>query len=784
MIGPVARDGDAPALSGAVALVAGILAGSRAVRGTAEAAAAGALALVWLARVAGSPERRRARVAAVAVLFFDAGFVTGRERIFRPSRAADELFARTPHGDAATLVGTLSDFWSGSPPQARGRLAAERWEDERGARPFPAEVALYVGGRASLGSAGDRGDRVVVTGHLRREDLPASEREIALPWTRYRLSVKSARMIARRERTLGSLIRAPNALAFASIPRRDRAFDRDVRGPLAALLLGRTAELDRGMIARYRRGGLYHLLVVSGLHVALAAGLVAAGLRLSGVRGKARDAALLAAVAGIVLVGGANPPAVRAGLVFGVFLSARLLELPIRGGQAAGLSALVLFLAAPREAFSVGCILTFAAVAGIALFSAPVRARLPERPDWLFSGLSTAVAAEVATAPVLLWRFNLLADGAWLTAPLSIPLSGALIGLGGVLLLFFAAGVYPAPAVALFAAGSRLLEATADRAAGAAWLRPTPPLSGILAVGALLFGAAALPRRARPWSAAAAGALFLALALLSGATGPARGFSLEALDVGQGDSLLLRWGSRALLVDGGGPFDLDARDFGRTRLLPKLLDRGVTRLDAVLATHPHPDHVLGLFAVVEELPVGRVWRSAGEDEGGLYAALDAAARRRGVPSGPLETGVLALPDGARLEVLHSGGLRRKRDPVNDQSVVAVFARDGRRALLTGDAGAATEDELRRGGALGPVDLLKVGHHGSRGSTTPPFLDALCPRLAVVSCGRENRFGHPARETLASLAARGVRVFRTDLSSDVRVELLPEATRLRWRGTAP
>lgn len=229
------------------------------------------------------------------------------------------------------------------------------------------------------------------------------------------------------------------------------------------------------------------------------------------------------------------------------------------------------------------------------------------------------------------------------------------------------------------------------------------------------------------------------------------------------------------------PFDLDARDFGRTRLLPKLLDRGVTRLDAAILTHPHPDHALGLFAILDELPVGRLWRSGGEDEGGLYAALEARARRRGVPVGVLEAGTRSI-GGARLTVLQSGGPPRKRDSVNNQSLVAIFEKDGRRALLTGDAGVAVEGDLLRAGALSAVDLLKVGHHGSRGSTAGAFLDAVCPRLALLSCGRENRFGHPAPETLASLASRRVPVYRTDLASDVRVELLPGATRLRLRGT--
>ncbi|HZI66341.1 MAG TPA: DNA internalization-related competence protein ComEC/Rec2 [Thermoanaerobaculia bacterium] len=678
----------------------------------------------------------------------------------------------------------LTDFWSDAPPRARGRLSAERLRVDGVWHAFPAEVFLFVSGAARVESAAGRGDRVSITGHLRREDLPASDRDIRLPWTRYRLSIKSAHQVVKEEATFLSLLSVPNRFLHGRLPEagsRGERFDRDVRGPLSALLLGRTSELDRGMVARYRRGGLYHLLVVSGMHVGLAAALVVAALGLARVGGKTRDALLLAAVFLFVLVGGANPPAIRAGVVVAVFLAARLFERPIPPGQAIGLSALALFVADPKQIYSIGTVLTFAAVGGIALATEPIRRRLPARPDAVFTSLATSLAAQCATAPVLFWRFNVVAAGAWLTAPLAIPLSAVLIVLGALLLALFALGLPAGLPAALFGLGSRSLEFLADRAAGAAFLRPTPPLAGIVAVGALTVAATALPVRMRPFAASGAVALFAALALSPGPPGPRRGFSVEALDVGQGDAILVRWNDRALLVDGGGPFDVAAADFGRTRLLPKLLDRGVTRLDAVLATHPHPDHALGLLAVLEELPVDALWLSAGEDEAGLFGALSSAAAASRVSVSVLEAGARTRWLGADVTVLHSGGARRKRDPVNNQSVVLRFERDGRSALLTGDVGSATEGALTAGRRASAADLLKVAHHGSRTSTSADFVEAVAPRVALLSCGRENRFGHPAPETLATLQGAGVAVLRTDRLSDIRVDLAPDRTRLAWRG---
>jgi competence protein ComEC len=714
------------------------------------------------------------------------GYVEGRIAIARREEVARAAFAGLPEGaDRADRVeGVLTDFWSDAPPRARGRLRAERLRADGRWRPFPAEVFLFVSGGIAPETAADRGDRVEIAGHLRREEAPASERDVTLPWTRYRLSVKSSLQIRRLESTALSQLSSPNRWLDHRLPppgARGDGFERNVRGPLAALLLGRTSQLDRGMVARYRRGGLYHLLVVSGLHVGLAAGIVLGALSLARVGGKRRDAILLVAVFFFVLVGGANAPAVRAGLVVAVFLAARLFERPIGTGQAAGLSALALFAADPKQIYSLGTVLTFAAVAGIGLLTEPIRRRLPARPDPVFSALATTFAAQCAAAPVILWRFNLVSAGAWLTSPLAIPLSAALIALGGAVLLLFALGLPADLPASLFGLGSRSLEVLADRASGMALLRPTPPLAAVLAVGTVTLLAAAGPRRLRGPSAVLAAAGFLALAILPGPAGPDRGFSVEALDVGQGDAILLRWKRHAVLVDGGGPFDVEAADFGRTRLLPKLLDRGVTRLDGILATHPHPDHALGLVAILEEIPVRSLWLSAGEDENNLFARLRGTAGTAGVPVSVLRRGSAVSWRDARLSVLHSGGRARKTDSINNQSVVAVFERDGRRALLTGDAGAATERDLAGGGRLAHADLLKVGHHGSRTSTTPHLLAAVRPRIALLSCGRENRFGHPAPATLQTLAAFEVRTFRTDRLSDVRVELLPDATRLSWRG---
>lgn len=776
----------APAAAAAAFFTVGILLGARSVSGTAGSAILAVCCLLLLACRAARGSSRAASFWALLLCWTSLGFFEARERIAAPALAARAAFLQLPPGrDRADRVeGVLTDFWSGSPPRSIVKMRAERLWIRGEWRTFPADLFVFVSGGSPPDRVADRGDRVAAVGRLTPEDLPASERDIAMPWPQYRLSVKSAVLIERRGRTVGSWLALPNRWLYARLPAPGASrpgFDRDVRGPLAALLLGRTSDLDRGMVARFRRGGLYHMLVVSGLHVALACGIAMMALRALRVRGRVRDAVFLGIVLLFVLVGGGHPPAVRAGTVFGLHRAARLLERPVSNLQAIGFSGLILFAFDPAEVYSIGVVLTFAAVLGIALLTAPIRERLPERPRELFSGLAAALAAQSATAPVLLWRFNVVAAGAWVTAPLAIPLLGGMIALGFLLLLFYAVGWVPPPLVLLFGLGARAMELVAERVSGVAFLRPTPPLAPVVVVSLLTAAGALAKGRIRAAFFLSAAVLFLILAIRPGPPGPRRGFSIEALDVGQGDSLLLRWNRHAILVDGGGPFDLDRRDYGRTRLLPKLLDRGITTLDAAVLTHPHPDHALGLFAILEELPVAEFWRSSGEDESDFFEGLETAAAERRVPVRVLEAGETIERDGATITVVASGGPRRKVDAINNQSLVFLFERDGRGALLTGDASAAAEEALLRQGRVPRADILKVGHHGSRSSTKAAFLDAVCPRAAVLSCGRENRFGHPAANTLQTLAAARVPVFRTDRDSDLKVELLPEGTRLTWRG---
>jgi competence protein ComEC len=219
-----------------------------------------------------------------------------------------------------------------------------------------------------------------------------------------------------------------------------------------------------------------------------------------------------------------------------------------------------------------------------------------------------------------------------------------------------------------------------------------------------------------------------------------------AFDVGQGDAIALTDGTHAILVDGGP---------AGGQLLPQLADAGIRRLDAVFLSHAHPDHCGGLPAVLDRVPVGVLYVSPRRFTG------DCAQRLAGAQ---LIRDGATFVFGAIHVAAHAVPRTFRRAAENNASVVLHVQLGRTRILLTGDVEREAES-LLAARDLG-ADILKVAHHGSRSSSTPAMLDAVCPRVAVISCGRRNVFGHPHVEVLDALRARRIRVLRTDRDGTV------------------
>jgi competence protein ComEC len=238
---------------------------------------------------------------------------------------------------------------------------------------------------------------------------------------------------------------------------------------------------------------------------------------------------------------------------------------------------------------------------------------------------------------------------------------------------------------------------------------------------------------------------------------------LTAIDVGQGDSLLVVLPRGAtILVDGGGRLVYGRQrksnlDIGEDVVSPYLWSRGIRRIDVMVATHSHQDHIGGLAAVMSNFRPKELWTGANPP-----GELLELARRLGIPSSEKHpTGPHEL-SGAKLEILAPADDYTAEKPGNNDSLVLRITYGSRSFLLTGDMERGIEAKLLAAGADLHADVLKVGHHGSRTSSTQAFLEAVSPSVALISAGYENSFGHPHPDVLERLSARHAAVLRTDL----------------------
>ncbi|MDQ2853753.1 MAG: ComEC/Rec2 family competence protein [Chloroflexota bacterium] len=586
----------------------------------------------------------------------------------------------------------------------------------------------------------------------------------------------------------------------------------------AGILLGVRSSIAPEIANAFAVAGLTHVIAISGWNIAIVAAIVASLFRpLEQRRGGhwLAPGGAAAAIGGYVILTGASPSVVRAALMAGAMMVARLGGSRAHAASALGLAALAMLIAAPSVLWDVGFQLSGLATAGLILFAAPIEARLHGWPGWLREPVALTLAAQLTTLPVVLGSFGRLS----LVAPAA---NVAVVPMVPLVMLLCAIAA-PVGAIASTLHLPPLADAARWAVGGSAWLllramivagqaAASLPFAALpvtapewlalawypaLVIGWRRFAIAAdppatepnelLPLRrvardsalrerlagylrvlARPWTGlAAVGALLLALTL---ATLPDGRLHLVVMDVGQGDGILITAPSGAtMLIDGGPDPDLLLRRLGER------LPWWQRHIDVMILTHPHQDHVAGLVAALERYRVSLVLDTGRDYPNPTYPRfLELARMEAGAHLVAARTGQrLRLDATTVLTLLYptpadADGPLPEGD-INNASVVGLLRSGAFSALLTGDAKASVEALLAARGLLGRVDVLKVGHHGSRFSSSPPLLDATRPGAALISAGIGNPFGHPHQETLDHLrAVPGLRLHRTDLEGSIEV----------------
>ncbi len=596
-------------------------------------------------------------------------------------------------------------------------------------------------------------------------------------------------------------------------------------GLAAGILIGLRERVDRDLAADFATAGVSHVVAISGWNIAIVAGLVGAVMR-----GRPRRLAAIVVggtITAYVIAAGASPSVVRAGVMAAVVLAARESGRAGRAAAALGLAAAILLLVDPEMFEDAGFRLSVMATAGLLAWATPLGSWIGglgggRVPGWLAESLGISLAAQAATLPDVLATFGRLSLVSPMVNLLVVPLvpvamaggilamaAGGLVALGAPPMLGVVAGLpgwlalHLIVAIVRSAAGlpfaAVTLEpglATAAAVATAAgvlvtpmilrrvWRRRSPRSARRGPPSRSSRSEGSAPRPARVRRAAVVAAAFI-VGISSVAVGDAanRDTRLVMLDIGQGDAILLetRGGGR-MLVDGGPDperllVQLDAR-------VPPW-DR---RIDIVVLTHPHEDHVAGLVRVLERFRVGRVYEPGMRGPGPGWAAWDAALRdgpaRALLAAGAqihldeiLLTVLWPEPGAVPLESADSGRA------INSASIVLLGEVVGRRFLLTGDAEDDVDPALLARG-LPHLDVLKVAHHGSATATSAALLEATRPEVALISVGTGNSFGHPTAAALTRLRDSGARVYRTDRDGTIEVTLRQTGATVRTSGARP
>jgi competence protein ComEC len=533
------------------------------------------------------------------------------------------------------------------------------------------------------------------------------------------------------------------------------------RAVLLGIVLGEDESLDRSVRDAFRASGLYHLLAVSGQNVALVAGGVLLLAWLLGIPRMAAQVGALAAIGAYVLAVGAQPSVVRAGVAGALASLAWMCAREADRWWFLLLGALVLLAWSPYNLLDPGFQLSFGAVAAIFLLVPRLTRRLEgyPLPRSAVAVVAVSVACGAATAPVLLFQFGSVPAYTVIANALAAPVVAPLLGLG-----LLAAVVHPVvpDVAALLSWLDGWLAAYLVVCARAVSALPYAQLStfAVLAVGVTLTAAVVVARRSRRAALLVAVVALVAIAWRAApepAVPPPTGLRVTFLDVGQGDATLLQVPRGSLLVDQGPP---------EAHVAKQLRRFGIRELSILVLTHPQRDHVGGAADVLSSTRVRivldpRLAASAPEERAAI-----AEAKSAGVPVITARPGLEYRIDGLRVRVLWPDGPGVPSEDPNLRAVVCLVSYGETDVLLGADAESQVLLPLR----LPPVEILKVSHHGSADAQLPALLEVLKPRVAVISVGEGNTYGHPTPETLAALAAApGLAVYRTDRDGAVTID---------------
>ncbi len=534
---------------------------------------------------------------------------------------------------------------------------------------------------------------------------------------------------------------------------------------------------ERGLIARdeydqFVRAGTAHVLAVSGIHVAIIAFSLGFLLQLTRLPRRLRGLLLMLGIMLFALMTGGRTATLRAAAMLMVYLAADLFDREPDPLSTLGLTGFFFLVWNTQLLFDVGFLLSYGSVSSIIVFYPMLsyRLRLLSRPVAALA--ATTLAAQLVTLPIAAWHFSLVPFAGLTANFVVVPLLSLTLWLclaaSAVLFIFPSIAALPIHALTPVVAAIRLVNTWAASAPGAYLHVTRPSVFAVVlyAVAVLCFHQWLHEERSRRRHGLLA-CLFLIAAVIFWRpfAGPA---AVDILDVGRGDAAFVRTpGGTTLLVDGGDRSEY--ADAGERIVAPFLYANGVKRLDYVVLSHNHRDHIGGLHHIIERFHVGTLVLGPERDDANpLEQELTTLCAARGVPIRRVRQGDMLPANGATIKVLHPPPGWPAQQSENNHSLVVHIAWRGISLLLTGDIEAEAEALLVRDG-LPSVEVLKAPHHGSPTSSTDALLLQTAPMIAVASLETPGaRASLMPPDMVARYAAHDIALYRTDWHGGVRI----------------